>query len=99
MVAKRRVLASDGVHAPDEIADALRRPEVPVPDLVLLGVGVLLAARQGGADAELERRAVDAVAPGERRGEHEADLERRRTSVCRNSGRMSGVLAKTFGRM
>ena len=40
-----RVAAADAVHERDEVTEAVGSFEVPVADLVLLGVEVLLAAR------------------------------------------------------
>src|SRR3972149_2413339 len=57
------VLAPDAVHLGDEAAEAGLVRQVPVLDLVLLGVQVLLAARlQGLVEAPLVGGAVDAVA-------------------------------------
>ena len=73
--------------------------EVPLADLVLLGVQVLLAARSRGARARTARR------PGRRcrswrRGWRRARPRPRtpRPPVCRYSVRMSGVLGQKFGR-
>ena len=67
-----RVRAADAVHEPDEVTQAVGPFEIPVADLVLLGVEVLLAARFSRACAPAARtRAVDPVARAQARREEE----------------------------
>src|SRR6185436_18980899 len=73
---QRDVLDPYCIQFPDQRSEAVRPLAVPALDLVLLGVEVFLAA--GLARLVLHQlvgRAVDAVARGERRGEHGADDE------------------------
>ena len=73
---QRRVLAADAVEARDVVAEGLGRLQVPLPDLVLLGVEVLLAPLlPGRGDQQLEGGAVDPVARAQRGGEDEARHE------------------------
>jgi len=48
--------------------------------------------------AELVRRAIDAVAGRQGRGEHDAELERRAAAVDQVLGKMSGVVGQKLGR-
>src|SRR5437899_2003787 len=77
-----RILAPDAVHPRDQLAQAVRPIDVPAFDFVLFGVLVFVAAgfRTWRDLAELERRAVDAVAGAESGGEDEAHRPRRETT-------------------
>ena len=77
---QRRMLAADLVDARDQLLDVPGPIPVPVPELVLLRVGVLLGAGHRLRLAQLEA-AVDAVARAERRRQQQPRLERRTAAV------------------
>ena len=98
VLVERPVLPADPVDAGDVVADVAGRAPVARLDLVLLGVQVLLRARDGGVLAEL----VAAVDPVERtRGSppaRAASGTRAGPPCWRMGGRMSGVFVKKFPR-
>src|SRR5216684_4996796 len=70
------ILAANAVDACDEILQAPRTLQIPMLQLVLLGVEVLFAAGlPGGVVAKLERRAVYAVVRPHRGGKNQAHHE------------------------
>src|SRR5688572_1996055 len=79
---QRRIVLPHLVQLGDQLPQAVRPLALPALHLVLLRVEILLAARVArGALAQLERRPVDAVARGERAGQHQAHDERRPAAV------------------
>ncbi len=84
---QRRMLAPDAVHLRDERRKAVGARAVPAPDLVLLGVEVLLAAGHARRVLhELVGGAVDPVVGRECGREQEAQLEGRRARVLQMPG-------------
>ena len=78
---QRRLLPADPVEPGDLLVEPLRRRPVAHPELVLLGIEILLApGAHRGALEQLEP-AVDPVERGQRAGEQEADPEGRRAAL------------------
>ena len=93
-----RMVPPDFVHPGDEFRRLSGRAEIPVADLVLLGVGELLGPRRAWhVLLQFERGAVDAVV-GQRCSEHQAGEEGGTPAVCSCSGKMSGVVGQKLGR-
>ena len=78
VILQSRILVANFVHARNQVAQAVGPVEVPVSDLVLLGVQVFFAAvLDGPIFLQLKRRAVDSVVGAERRRQQQADHKSR----------------------
>ena len=95
------ILAADRVEPGDVIAQTRRVLQVPVPDLVLLGIEIFLRAVTHGLARRRARTAAhrSRMWPPASRPAPARIMNPGRPPYWRYSGRISGVLANRFGRM